>query len=229
MNAIVKSAVVAKSAARKSRAKNKAAVKVEPVLTVVENEVAVVETAVEAEPVVETAVEAESVVETSEESVVESDAAEEAAAEEATNSMAADPGAVLRSVMAAIVGAPAAKAAEGGEEAAEGWKWPKAEDFVRVPRSRSESIAISWLDNETRAKRLTKDGVFVTDSATKLKVGYTSTRDAFNKLALPGNKCISFRQGLKKNRSAVFSFEGVDYLFEMEGSMVGVEVETAAE
>ena len=68
----------------------------------------------------------------------------------------------------------------------------------------SESIAKSWNNPETAARRLTRHGViaFIDDKA----VPFGSLRKAFAALRLPDSKHIAFRQVLKAKGEATFTF-----------------------
>jgi hypothetical protein len=82
-------------------------------------------------------------------------------------------------------------------------------------RTNSEGVAASWLDKEVRAARLIRDGVAVTYGGSRSE--YRSTAEAFRSLRLDFSRHIKFRLGLKASRKEVYSFEGVDYLFEIIG------------
>jgi len=80
-------------------------------------------------------------------------------------------------------------------------------------RSNSAGVAASWLDPETRATRLTRDGTIVTvDGATS---AHQSVRAAFRAYRLPDSAHIRFRLKLKSSRRETFEFNGTSYLFEM--------------
>ena len=75
---------------------------------------------------------------------------------------------------------------------------------VEAPKSLSASIAKSWADPVIAEKRLTRNGViaYVGDEAIEFK----SLRVAFAALRLPDSKHIAFRQILKAEKEAIFTF-----------------------
>lgn len=83
-------------------------------------------------------------------------------------------------------------------------KEEEAAPEVAAPKSLSESITLSWANPEIARKRLTRNGViaYVGDKAIEFK----SLRVAFEALKLPDSKHIAFRQILKREKSATFTF-----------------------
>lgn len=75
---------------------------------------------------------------------------------------------------------------------------------AEAPKSLSASIAKSWADPVVAEKRLTRNGViaYVGDEAIEFK----SLRVAFAALRLPDSKHIAFRQILKAEKEATFTF-----------------------
>lgn len=75
---------------------------------------------------------------------------------------------------------------------------------TEAPKSLSASIAKSWADPVIAEKRLTRNGViaYVGDEAIEFK----SLRVAFAALRLPDSKHIAFRQILKAEKEATFTF-----------------------
>lgn len=85
--------------------------------------------------------------------------------------------------------------------------------------SNSVGVALSWKNPETRAARLTRDGVQVVGvdkDGKKVADGmFKSTKDAFREYRLPLEKHIKFRLGLKAARTATIEKDGVTYTFTM--------------
>lgn len=82
--------------------------------------------------------------------------------------------------------------------------YPEEVEAVEEKKSLSASIAKSWNDPVVAEKRLTRNGViaYVGDEAIEFK----SLRVAFAALRLPDSKHIAFRQILKAEKEATFTF-----------------------
>lgn len=82
-----------------------------------------------------------------------------------------------------------------------------------APKSLSASIAKSWNDPVIAEKRLTRNGViaYVGEEAVEFK----SLRAAFASLGLPDSKHIAFRQILKAEKKATFTFGKTSVNFEL--------------
>ncbi len=77
--------------------------------------------------------------------------------------------------------------------------------------SNSVGVAISWTVPEIRARRLTRNNVFVeVDGETS---DFRSVNAAFHHYGLPTQKHIRFRIALKASKAEKFTHEGVDYNF----------------
>lgn len=80
--------------------------------------------------------------------------------------------------------------------------------------SNSIGIAQSWMRDDVRIKRTTRHGVYVTVNG-KRSDELKSVRAAFELFGLPDSKHIRFRGILKRERRAIFEWNGVDYHFEL--------------
>lgn len=78
-------------------------------------------------------------------------------------------------------------------------------------KSNAEGVANSWRDASVVEARLKRDGVSVEVDGALTE--YRSVRQAFNELGLPDSKHIRFRMKLKAAKSAVFTQDGKDFLF----------------
>lgn len=89
---------------------------------------------------------------------------------------------------------------------------PEAEDEPAAT-SNGERVAKTWERSDVAAKRNTRDGVKVTVSGQFTT--HKSTFAAFVAYSLPEKHHVKFRAELKRDRSKLFSWEGVNYLFEL--------------
>jgi hypothetical protein len=86
---------------------------------------------------------------------------------------------------------------------------PKAPKVYKTHEERSEAIAKSWLVPATKAKRVTRHSVDVV-TPEGLRMGFRSTKEAFEVLELPLGQHIRFRGQLKASKAKQFtSTDGV--------------------
>lgn len=82
---------------------------------------------------------------------------------------------------------------------------PKAEKTAAEKRTRSEAVAATWKNAATVEKRATRHAVIYTNAQGQ-SVEFSSLRKAFAALDLPDSKHIPFRQILKREKKATFTF-----------------------
>ena len=88
----------------------------------------------------------------------------------------------------------------------------KAPKVYKTHEERSEAIAKSWLVPATKAKRVTRHGVDVV-TPEGLRMGFRSTKEAFEVLELPLGQHIRFRGQLKQAGTKEFVANDGSYKF----------------
>ena len=89
---------------------------------------------------------------------------------------------------------------------------PKAPKVYKTHEERSEAIAKSWLVPATKAKRVTRHSVDVV-TPEGLRMGFRSTKEAFEVLELPLGQHIRFRGQLKQAGTKEFAANDGSYKF----------------
>jgi hypothetical protein len=89
---------------------------------------------------------------------------------------------------------------------------PKAPKVYKTYEERSEAIAKSWLVPATKAKRVTRHSVDVV-TPEGLRMGFRSTKEAFEVLELPLGQHIRFRGQLKQAGTKEFAANDGAYKF----------------
>lgn len=89
---------------------------------------------------------------------------------------------------------------------------PKAPKVYKTHEERSEAIAKSWLVPATKAKRVTRHSVDVI-TPEGLRMGFRSTKEAFEVLELPLGQHIRFRGQLKQAGTKEFAANDGSYKF----------------
>jgi len=89
---------------------------------------------------------------------------------------------------------------------------PKAPKVYKTHEERSAAIAKSWLVPPVAAARVTRHAVEVV-TPEGLKMGFRSTKQAFETLELPLGQHIRFRGQLKADKFKVFNANDGDYQF----------------
>jgi len=89
---------------------------------------------------------------------------------------------------------------------------PKAPKVYKTHEERSEAIAKSWLVPATKAKRVTRHSVDVV-TPEGLRMGFRSTKEAFEVLELPLGQHIRFRGQLKQAGTKEFAANDGAYKF----------------
>ncbi|MBC8640187.1 hypothetical protein IAG25_25480 [Caballeronia sp. EK] len=104
------------------------------------------------------------------------------------------------------------------------WAWPRGEQFglsaLNLPKyygpkaANSTGIALSWIDPEVKAARLTRNRVKVSNNGTVTE--FKSVAEAFRALKLPFEKHIKFRSRVKAaaGEPVFFEHKGLTYAFE---------------
>jgi len=88
----------------------------------------------------------------------------------------------------------------------------KAPKVYKTHEERSEAIAKSWLVPATKAKRVTRHSVDVV-TPEGLRMGFRSTKEAFEVLELPLGQHIRFRGQLKQAGTKEFAANDGSYKF----------------
>ena len=96
-------------------------------------------------------------------------------------------------------------------------KAEKAEKRAKTRSSNSERVALSWRDPVVRAKRLTKDGVWVSVDDEEAE-WFKSVYAAYVYYDIPAGSHITFRGKVKKSRDETLEYNGSKYRFRMDSN-----------